>query len=648
MVFRIAFFIGLSLELIAPAGAATLPAPFTAVRASASSFQCLDRKTQLGGLLLPCQIDTKGKPLLESPIRLVSEPQNSLECPAASVHTRVINRQKDSAAWEWTGESRDLLISSRMTGDCDGFCWYEIELKPKHATTVRSLRLEIPKLKSTARYLHTSSFDWSNVSQGLLELGGHWAGAFRPYIWMGDEERGLAWCAESDAGWTLAEPAKAISIGTEGETVLFKTTFLDHEQVIDQPIKLRFGLQASPVKPVSFAWRSQARILHDIHYDSGKPGTNGLCELDTLREGGVKTVVIHDSWTKYFGQMIPADDREFRQLIKACHERGLRLLVYVGYGLARTAPELKGKHDEWSVTPLIPWDPGYKPETRGFDATCSRSGWADWLVAGADKLFSDYDLDGLYFDGTSEGWRCSNQAHGCGWKDSQGNLHPTFPILSARELMRRMADTVHRHNPNAILDAHMSSNLTLPTLSFCDSLWNGEQFESHTSAEQFQVPLHVFRTEFMGYAHGMDMEFLCYENRPFTFTEAIALAWVHGIEVRPYPKNLNYVTPIWRAMDAFKITDARWQPYWIGSGATSDNRDTQISAWTRKGSALLFISHLARNDAVAGVELDRKKLGLRQGSRSAKDAMTGSAIPVTYGRLEIKFAGMNFRLVEVR
>ena len=51
----------------------------------------------------------------------------------------------------------------------------------------------------------------------------------------------------------------------------------------------------------------------------------------------------------------------FRELIQACHQRGLRLLVYVGYGVARNAPEMQGHHDEWSVLPLIPWDPSYKP-----------------------------------------------------------------------------------------------------------------------------------------------------------------------------------------------------------------------------------------------------------------------------------------------
>jgi len=433
---------------------------------------------------------------------------------------------------------------------------------------------------------------------------------------------------------------------SKANVILLKIKFLDHPEVITSPLTFRFGLQASPVKPVSFAWRSAARILHDIHYDSSKPGSNGLCELDALRDGGVKTVIIHDSWTRYFGQMIPADADAFRSLIGACHSRGLRLLVYVGYGIARTAPELQGKHDLWSTMQLIPWDPGYKPETRGFDATCPNGPWVDWLVAGAGRLFSEFDLDGLYFDGTSEAWRCSNQSHGCGWKDAQGNLHPVYPMLAARHLMRRLADTVHHYKPEAILDAHMSSNLTLPTLSFCDSLWNGEQFETHTAAERFQIPLHVFRTEFMGYAHGMDMEFLCYENRPFTFAEAIALACVHGIEVRPYPKSLQYVTPLWRAMDAFGVAKAKWQPYWSRSGVTCDTEQAKASAWTRDGKALVVVSHLQRTNATVRLRIDPHRLGIKSRAIQATDALTGVSILVTSNSVSLPFDGISYRFLE--
>ena len=632
------------------AWAAEVPAPFTAIKANAKEFRCLGRRTELGDLLLPTQIVAADGKLLAAPVRLVIEAEGgetNSDSALRSARPTLVENKGDSARWEWRGESTDLAMRSNLRADCDGFCWYEIRLEPKFPTRLRRLTLEIPRTRSTAKYLHTASYDWSNVSQGLPELGGHWAGKFLPYVWLGDEDRGLAWCAESDQGWNLSQPARALSVDTKGEEVLFRATFLDHEEVLKKPLVLRFGLQASPVKPVSFAWRARARILHDIHYDSFHPDANGRCELDAIKDGGAKTVVIHDSWTKYFGQMTPADAVEFRRLIDACHARGLRLLVYVGYGVARNAPELAGEHDEWSVMPLIPWDPGYKPEMRGFDATCARSGWADWLVAGTEKLFSEFDLDGLYFDGTSEAWRCTNARHGCGWTDEKGVVHAVYPMLAARSLMRRMAETVRRHKPNAILDAHMSSNLTLPTLSFCDSLWNGEQFEAHTSAEKFQVPLHAFRTEFMGYAHGMDMEFLCYENRPFTFSEAMALAWVHGVEVRPYPKTLRYVTPVWEAMERFGVVEARWQPYWAGSGASSENANVKVSAWVKKNRALLFVSHLQREKETVRVRLDAGRLGLKK-KWQVSDALTNEPITMNGNDVELAFEGMNFRMLDVR
>ncbi len=620
------------------------PKPFTPIKAGTKEFRCLGRTTELGNFLLPAQITAAGQKLLTSPVRIVSEPDLTSALKGSG---KLVQGGPNTAVWNWSAAAADFSVSSRMAADCDGFCWYEIQFTPRHPLKLRSLGLEIPRVARTARYFHSADYSWSNLSQGFPELGGKWSGPFKPYVWLGDEERGLAWCAESPAGWQLREPAQALVAETRGDTVLFKTTWLDHEEVIAAPITFRFGLQASPVKPVSFAWRAGARILHDIHYDSAQPGADGRCELDLLRDGGVKTVVIHDSWTKYFGQMVPADPAKFRQLIAACHQRGLRLLVYVGYGVARTAPELQGKHDAWSVMPLIPWDPGYKPETRGFDATCPNSAWADWLVACVDKLFADYDLDGLYFDGVSYGWPCKNEAHGCGWKDPQGNLHAAFPMLAARNLMRRIADTVHRHKPDAILDAHMSSNFTLPTLAFCDSVWNGEQFETHTAAEKFEVPLHAFRTEFMGYAHGLDAEFLCYENRPFTFDEAIALAWVHGVEVRPYPKTLAKVTPIWTAMDRFGVAKADWLPYWSPQGIITDTPDTKVSAWTRAGKVLLVVSHLARTPATARIQLDRRKLGLKKGELRASDALTNEPLPLNAGTLELSFTGMSCRFVEI-
>jgi hypothetical protein len=510
------------------------------------------------------------------------------------------------------------------------------------------LRLEMPRRAATARYLHAACFTWTYLSTGLAEYGGQWSDVFKPYVWLGDEERGLAWCAESDQGWLLREPTHALQVRTQGEVVIFRATLLDHDETISTPIKMSFGLQASPVKPVSFAWRAKARILHGVNYGSCEPGPDGRTLLDTLAEGGVKTVVFHQDWSEYYGQVTPWGGERMRRLVRECHQRDLKLIVYVGYGLARNAPELKGHHDEWSVMPLIPWTTPTRTEFEAFDATCARSGWADWLVKGIDQLFTEYDLDGIYFDGTSEAWRCENQAHGCGWKDGTGKRRPEYPVLATRQLMRRIAAVVHSHKPDAILDVHMSASLTLPTLAFCDSLWNGEQFETLKASDKFELPLHAFRAEFMGYAHGLDAEFLCYENRPFTLTEAIALAWVHGVEVRPFPDSLARIRPIWRAMDSFGTCSARWLPYWSRSGAVAGDESVKVSAYLQPGSVLLFISHLKRAPLSTTIQLDRRRLGLATGPLRAVDAISGALITLEGDAFPLLFDGMSYRLIEVR
>ncbi len=621
---------------------AGVPKPYTPVKASDAVFSCLGRTTTLGPMLLPTQITAAGKPLLKGPVRI-----SPLDGIKGKGH--LISNDGNSAAWEWHGESPTFKVDSRMTADCDGLMWYDITLTPKQPVKLSSISLEITRMAETARYIHAANFSWGQqLSSGLKEYGGRWMQRFMPYVWLGDEDRGLAWTAESDQGWMLKEPTNALLVATKGDAVVFSTSLLDHEETIAKPVHLAFGLQATPVKPVSFAWRAKARIFHGIQYSDDEPDKDGKIRLDTIKEEGAKTVVFHDQWSAYFGQLRPSNDKEFRKLISACHKRGMRFLVYVGYGIARTAPELQGHHDEWSVMPLIPWDPSYKPEPRAFDATCARSGWQDWLVAGIDKLFTDYDLDGLYFDGTTEAWRCQNESHGCGWRDKDGSLHATYCMRDVRGMMRRTADTVHKHKPDAILDAHMSASLTIPTLSFMDSYWDGEQYESYTAKDKVEIPLDAFRAEFMGWAHGLDAQFLCYINRPFTTDEAITIAWLHGVEVRPdYMEQLEAVSPIWKAMDRFGVPSAKWLPYWKGSGVTADVPSVKASAWSKGGKALIFVSQLKREPLTTVLRLDRKRLGLTSGDFTAADAITSQPLKPAGDALPIDFTGMTYKLIVV-
>lgn len=448
----------------------------------------------------------------------------------------------------------------------------------------------------------------------------------------------------------MEKPEKALEVEPARDGVVLRVTLIDQPLTTSEPITLRFGLQATPVKPVSFAWRAEHRIYHGITYASVEPGPDGKTQLDALKEAGVTTVVYHQSWSQHYGEVTPSDDQALRTLIDACHQRGLKLLLYIGYGVGRNAPELQGHHDDWSVMPLIPWETTDHPELQNFDATCARSGWSDWLVQGIDKLFTDYALDGLYFDGTTEALPCQNGRHGCGWTDQEGTTRETFPIVAVRRMMRHLYDAVHRHRPDAIFDAHMSASLTMPTLSFCDSYWDGEQYENYTAKDKVEIPLDAFRTEFMGWAHGLDGEFLCYENRPFTFDEAIAIAWLHGVEVRPLDAaELATVSGIWHAMDRFGATGATWLPYWQDSGIAARDDTVKASTFAKAGKALLFVSHVRRSPTTTALKLDRRRLGLSAAALTCTDAITGKPVELSAdGAIPVQFGGIGWRLLEVK
>ena len=242
---------------------------------------------------MPQQITAANQPLLAGPARLVTEPDVLADAKGKSKVVECTARQK--LPGKWSGQSSAFRISVRITGECDGFCWYDLEFNPKQPVKMSLLRLELPRRAGTARYLHAACFTWSYLTTGLPEYGGQWSDKFKPYVWLGDEARGLAWCAESDKGWPCQGPTHALQAHTQGDVVVFSATLLDHEETISTPIKFRFGLQASPVKPVSFAWRAKARIFHGVNYQSCEPGPDGRMLLDTLREGGAKTVVFHQT-----------------------------------------------------------------------------------------------------------------------------------------------------------------------------------------------------------------------------------------------------------------------------------------------------------------------------------------------------------------
>ena len=87
-----------------------------------------------------------------------------------------------------------------------------------------------------------------------------WLNSFVPYIWLGSEERGLAWFAENDSGWITAKGDNAPplqEIIREGGKVILKIYLINKPTRIRETHRLVFGLQASPTKPMPENWRAK-------------------------------------------------------------------------------------------------------------------------------------------------------------------------------------------------------------------------------------------------------------------------------------------------------------------------------------------------------------------------------------------------------
>jgi len=260
----------------------------------------------------------------------------------------------------------------------------------------------------------------------------------------------------------------------------------------------------------------------------------------------------------------------------------------------------------------------------------------------------EYDIDGVYLDGTAHPWHCGNRWHGCGYEGADGKWRKTYGIFAAREMMRRIYAIVKSRKPRGQVNVHNSTMMVIPSLGWATSTWDGEQFGSMDPGPHFEevLPLDAFRAEFMGQQWGVPAEFLCY-NRPYTYEQALAFTLLHDVLVRS--SNMAIAGRLWRVMDEFGRKESRWLPYWEnGSFVTTSPKGVHASVYSRGAQgAMIVVSNLGRKQVAATVQLQLRALSLAQTRLEAVDAMKDETIPLLGNRLELSLGPMGWRTIRV-
>ena len=653
-----AFFPGLILLLVGPGARGSEPParppwegnrvgvsdkvlpPWTPIVVAGDKVNVWGRAYRFGLFPMPASVTAKEAEVLAGPISLSGQVDGKPVAWSGGA-SRVVEARPDRVKLATTTESAGLRCDGEALVEYDGMVRCDLRLLPKGGKArIERLALEIPLVARHALFLHTWPGKWGSAgNSGALPSEGY-RGPFKPFVWLGGHERGFCWFAESDRNVLTREPERVIEIERSGDRVILRVNLVTVPKEIDGPLDYTFGFEATPVRPpVPDAW--DYRIVHDGSYTLAAP------ELDRMAALGVRTMCFHEHWTDIQNHPTTTHGKELDRLVAACHQRKIRLLLYFGYEMSDIAPEWDHYHEECLVSPRAG---GYKrqPSQTAY-IVCYRSHWQDFLAQGIDRVMADHKVDGVYLDGTSEPWGCSNRRHGCGYEKPDGSVGTTYPIFATREMMKRIYTIVKQRNPAGQVNVHQSTCMTIPTLAFATSYWDGEQLQSlprKPSALEI-LPLDAFCTEFMGHNWGVPAELLWYPGGPFRRVEAMSLGLLHDVPVRPGSgTDIEVAGRLWKTFDAFGRHEAAWLPYWKNAGfVRASSSEVKVSLYNRPGRGLIaVVVNAGDKPRAAEVTFDLAALGQGRGV-IAQDVLGETPLSLTEGRLRLPIGPLEYRVV---
>ena len=648
-----------------------VPAAWTPLQGGATAdgtyaVSCWGRTYRFAPGCLLESVTAVGSRILHAPVRLTAVAGGrSLRFAAEAIDEVASDRHEVVLEQLLTAANLDLRVQAHV--EFDGMIRFDVEVSATDAVDLDSLSIEIPVRAEHAGYLYHFPGAWGTArNAGALPDTAVKMG-FRPYVWLGDDDRGLAWFSESDRDWHVAPGTPATEIVRDGDRVVLTLHLisspmrlapesqrplawdtapeLENAVIRDaaitgerggryQPLRYTFGLQATPVKAnEQGAWDYRCIHVGPDPPAFTEPLTLSPRFLDRCVQAGVRTVVLHQFWTDIEAHTIPVDRERLHEWVEACHERGLKILLYYGFLISSAAPEWRDFGAGCLTTPAY----GYplfrdapQPDQSAW-VVCLNSAWQDFVADAIARAMDEFGIDGVYLDGTEFPAGCINTLHGCGSARPDGSIAKSYPIFGVRSAMRRIHNAVTSRNPEGQINVHNSTCMVMPTLGFGTSYWDGEQFQDVRGIDNAatQLPLDAFRAEFMGRQWGVPAEFLCY-GQGFTFEQAWAITLIHDVPVRPMSRpgleELELASRIWRLMNDFDRGKAEWLPYWSNAEyVRSDSPGIYVSLYRHPDNGVLaVVSNLNRERTTFALTVNWELLGMDHASVSIVDALERS------------------------
>jgi len=590
-------------------------APFTALVVKGNTVDCLGRSVALGASGFPQRIQSffapevtrlvaRGRDILAGPIKLVVEDSGGGLSSWKESGLKFTKQHPGAVAWESRNISDSVSLDCRAQMEMDGFIEFKLKLTTARPLDVKDIRLEIPFVKETAKYM-----------MGLGCKGG-----FRPaeFVWAWDQKKNqdALWIGDANAGlqcslraenyarplntnfylrkplnmppswWNEGKGSCRVREAGNG-VVLFTASSGPRTLKPSEEWHFDFTILLTPFKPLDTKAQWSTRFIH------------AFLPLDEVVKTGANTINVHhaNAINPYINYPFLRVS-EMKAYIDEAHRRGLKVKIYDTIReLSNRAAELfalrslgseifsrgPGGGYSWLQEHLgsdyiAAW---FVPQLK--DAAIINSGmsrWHNYYLEGLDWLARNVGIDGLYID----------------------------DVAFDRTTMKRVRKILDRRRTGALIDLHSanqynprdgfasSANLYLEHFPYLNRLWFGEYFD-YNSAPDYWL------TEVSGIPFGLMGEMLQDGGNPWR-------GMIYGMTNR-LPWSGSNPSRIWKVWDDFGMQDSRMIGYWVDScPVQTDQKDVVATVYVKKGKVLVSLASWAKAPVLCRLKIDWKALGL--------------------------------------
>lgn len=633
--------------------------PYTPLKVAGQGVEYAGRRTEIGGSGLPAVMTSRGQALLAGPVRVVA----TVGGQAVTLQPQTLKMGTATPTQvEYTGGGQlgALALETRGLARYEGTHWTTLRFRPQGTAQVQKLQIEIPLQPAVARYLNfmaNARIDAKRHGYDLLPEGQGviWSREFMPSLWLGNEELGLGWYAESDEHWDI-EGEEAITIERTPAATVLRMNIIRQERSVNAPFTIEFGLQGTPVRPLAPDWRSYEMLSSpDITRFFMHLRDNPYPRADIAGQKPQAKVTYLYQYHHHFTNTLPRDPEEFRQTIAKVKEFGL-----LGTPYTDTQFFVEDDGDvlnRWAEIRETPSARGSSYGPHSAIACCHCGPVGDWFVWYVSHLVRVYGSNGIYLDDMWP-YGCDNAAHGCGYVGPDGKRRITYSLRARAETYRRIRQVLYETGEPFWVTNHISAGRVPPLPMYGDSLLLAEDLNPLIGKNPDyleSVPASRMRAGYLPESWGIPVVFLPqfkmsreWMADPVLAQRLLALVIPHDQLLWPLfihnPTALQYREALGKF--GYGEPDTRFVGYWqADSPVKADNPQATVSLYVRPGKAMLCVANWTAEE-LRSVTLTADLAALKlPANTGAREALTGEARPVTGGKLSLNLPAKSLTLI---